>query len=153
MNPADPFDPDPDINPEDDEMFERREGRRAATDRLGVGDFVRKAIDGAVGGGGSLSREAVDRIQYLIQQGDRTRKEVLRIVAAEVGDFLKSTDLSREVTKILTSVKVDVNASIRFSEVDEGRGVQPVVTAKDVSVSAGDDEERPAGEGAEDPDE
>ncbi len=103
-----------------DEMFERRErsGRGRGTPR--VSDFVRRAIENTVGSvqnTGSLSRDA---IQYLFQQGDRGKREVVRIVAREVGDFLKHVDLASEISKVLTSVQVDVQASLRFRPSEHG---------------------------------
>lgn len=120
--PTDPFDPDPEsVVDDDDEMYERREGRGDKGSRVGLSDFVRRTLD-SVSNTGTVSREA---IQYVVQQGEKGRKEVLRIFANEVGSFLKNTDLSREVTKILTSVQMDFNASVRFKAVDGGRDVQP----------------------------
>ncbi|MCK6549241.1 hypothetical protein L6R52_25585 [Myxococcota bacterium] len=111
----------------EDEMFTQRE-RYGAGDRRRprvVTDFVRRAIEntvGSVGVGGSISR---DTLNYLLQQGDRGKRELVRIVGHEVGEFLRNVDLSSEVIKVLTSVQVDVNASIRFRPTKDG--VKPEV--------------------------
>ena len=114
---------------EDDEMFARRERER----RQGVvTDFVRRAIENTVGqvqNTSSISREA---FHYLLQQGDKGRKEVLRIVAKEVGDFLRHVDISTEVIKVLTNVQMDFSASVKFRHVD-GK-LQPEVADTKVSV-------------------
>lgn len=133
-DPPDMFD-DPSFGPEDD-MFTRREspgpGRgpssseRRQRPRV-VSEFVRRAIENTVGSmqsTGSLSKEA---LQYVLQQGDRSKKEILRIVAHEVGEFLRNVDLSSEVVKILTSVQVEVNASIRFKPTEDPTRVAPKV--------------------------
>jgi len=125
----------------EDEMFSRSmDEDEDAKDRTGLGitDFVRKKLESTmdqVQTTGSLSKEA---LSYVIQQGDKGRKEVLRIVAQEVGDFLKNTDLSQELTKVLTGMKIDVNASIAFRAVDEGRSVKPEIE-KEITLS-GDEE-------------
>ena len=121
------------VNIQHDEMFSREEVDPAeARDRpsLGITDFVRKKLESTVEQvqtTGSLSKEA---LTYVIQQGDKGRKEVLRIVAQEVGDFLKNTDLSQEITKVLTGLKIDVNASIAFRANETGDGVKPDVESK-----------------------
>lgn len=100
-----------------DDLFGRREPKSERRPRGRVPEFVRRAIENTVGSvpsTGTLSREA---LEYL----DKGRREVLRIVASEVGDFLRNTDLSREVVKILSSLQVEVNASLRFRPVGEAR--------------------------------
>lgn len=111
----------------DDDMFTREvPSDEDQKERLGLGitDFVRKKLESTIDQvqtTGTLSRDA---LSYVIQQGDKGRKEVLRIVAQEVGDFLKHTDLSRELTKVLTGMKVDITASIAFKPADDGRSVK-----------------------------
>jgi hypothetical protein len=121
----------------DDEMFTQRE--RRDTDRgwqrpKVLSDFMRRAIENTVGSvqnTGSLSREA---LQYLLQQGDRGKKEVVRIVAHEVSDFLKNVDISTEVLKVLTNLEIEVKASVKFKTKD---GVlQPEITTHKAEVSA-----------------
>ena len=129
----------------EDEMFTRSTGEdQDDKDRSGLGitDFVRKKLESTmdqVQTTGSLSKEA---LSYVIQQGDKGRKEVLRIVAQEVGDFLKNTDLSQELTKVLTGMKIDVNASIAFRAADDGRSVKPEVE-KEISLSGEEETEDP----------
>lgn len=79
-----------------------------------VSEFVRRAIDNTLGQVHYSSSVPKDALQYLLHQGDRGRREIVRIVAKEVGDFLRATDLSSELIKVLTSVQVDVSASVRF---------------------------------------
>ncbi len=123
---------------EDDDMFARRERDR----RQGVvTDFVRRAIENTVGqvqNTSSISREA---IHYLLQQGDRGRKEVLRIVGKEVGDFLRHVDISTEVIKVLTGIQMDFSASVRFRHAD-GK-LKPEIEKSEVSVTEEADTEAP----------
>jgi len=116
---------------EDDDMFAQRD-RLHERRRQGVSDFVRRAIENTVGSmqtTGTLSKEA---LAYLLQQGDRGKRELVRIVANEVGQFLRGIDLSGEVVKVLSSVQLEVNASIRFKPVGD-KSVKPVVDSN-VSV-------------------
>jgi hypothetical protein len=121
---------DPYEGEDQDDMFsqhrERPQQERWQRPRV-VSEFVRRAIENTVGSmqnTGSLSREA---LQYLLQQGDRGKKEVVRIVAQEVGAFLRNVDLSSEVVKVLTSLQIEVSASVRFKPSKEG-GVKPEIT-------------------------
>jgi hypothetical protein len=57
-----------------------------------------------------------DAMAYLVQQTERTRKELFRVVSQELKGFLKSADLTREVRKALLGMKVQVRAEVRFVE-------------------------------------
>ena len=129
---------------EDDDMFARRERQRHSS-RV-VSDFVRRAIENTVGQVQSSGALPKDALHYLLQQGDKGRKEVVRIVAKEVGDFLRHTDISSEVVKVLTNVQVDMSASIRFKRNPEGRLTTELGEDAHVSVSGpADDDAAPEG--------
>jgi hypothetical protein len=113
---------------EDDDMFSRRERER----RQGVTDFVRRAIENTVGQVQSTSNLSRDALHYLLQQGDKGRKEVLRIVAKEVGEFLRHVDISTEVIKVLTNVQMDFSASVKFRHVDGS--VKPEISKSELKV-------------------
>jgi len=131
VNRDDP-DGDDDAFAEDD-MFTQRErygagaGARTGQRPRVVSEFVRRAIENTVGSmsnTGNLSREALN---YLLQQGDKGKREMVRIVAQEVSEFLKGVDLSSEVVKVLSNLQVDVNASIRFKQTKDG-SITPEIT-------------------------
>lgn len=129
---------------EDDDLFQRRE--RAASDRSRgrprvVPDFVRRAIENTVGSVQNTGVISKDVIAYLLQQGDKGRRELTRVVAKEVGDFLRQTDVSSEVVKILTNIQVDVSASVRFRPTAEKGGVRPEM-AGDTTVRLVDSDGR-----------
>ena len=126
---------------DEDEMFQRRERQRHSS-RV-VSDFVRRAIENTVGQVQSTGALPKDALHYLIQQGDKGRKEIVRIVAKEVGDFLRHTDVSSEVVKILTNVQLDMSASIRFKRNPEGRLSTELGDDTHVSVTAPSAEEPP----------
>jgi hypothetical protein len=55
-----------------------------------------------------------DALGFLVAQADKTRSEVTRIVSQEVRRFLESETLSREIWKLLTSVTLEVNATVQL---------------------------------------
>src|SRR5579864_4897355 len=57
---------------------------------------------------------------YLLSQIDETKNGLFRVVAKEIRDFLEHTNISSEMQKILTTVKFEVNTTIRFKPNDEG---------------------------------
>ena len=143
-NREEEYDEDLPFEDEDDEMFQRRErerhGRQGST---GLGNFVRRAVEKTVGEVQNTGAIPKDAINYVLQQGDRGRKEVVRLVAKEVGDFLRHTDISSEVVKILTNVQVDMNASIRFKRNPNGRLATEVSEGSEVAVTGLGEPEEP----------
>ena len=128
----------------DDDMFARRE-RNKHSSRV-VSDFVRRAIENTVGQVQSSGALPKDAIEYLIKHGDRGRREIVRIVANEVGDFLKHTDISSEAIKVLTNLQIDFNASVRFKRNPDGKLSTEVADETAVSVSSAGP--KPGAEGA-----
>lgn len=100
---------------------DRRKGR--------VPDFVRRAFENTMGSVASTQSVSREAIQSILSTTDRTRRELVRLIASEVGDFFRHTDVASEITKILTSVEADVRLSVRFKPA-EGGGVEPQVEAK-----------------------
>lgn len=109
----------------DDDMFGRRENRKSSR---GVPDFVRRAIENTMGSMQSTQSVSKEAIQFFISTTDKTRREIVRIAASEVGEFLKHTDLAGELIKVLTSLEADVHLSVKFRRTDQG-GVEPVVSS------------------------
>ena len=66
-----------------------------------------------------------DALAFLIAQADKTRGEVTRIVTQEVRRFLESETLRREIWKLLTSVTLEVNATVQLKPTGE-----PYIRAK-----------------------
>lgn len=109
---------------DDDEMFRRRERYRPI-----ISELVKKAIENTVGQVQNTGTAGRDAISYLLQQGDKGKQQAVRIIAKEVGDFLRATDISSEAVKILTQLRVEVNASVSFKPAGDGRAVRPEVDA------------------------
>ena len=109
---------DSESSSDDDELFSRRE--RSGRPPLGVSELVRRAIETTVGQVQNPSGLPKEAINYLFHQGERGRRELVRIVAKEVGDFLRATDISSEVVKVLTNIQVDFNVQLRFKRNPDG---------------------------------
>jgi hypothetical protein len=102
----------------------------------GDGDEKRRRLEGvipelirrAVVAGVEKATEAPDSIKHLVgdlklpkeiasyifAQVDETKNGLFRVVAKEMRDFLEHTNLSGEMTKMLTSLKFEVSTTIRF---------------------------------------
>lgn len=119
-------DPWPMGHDEDDEMFARREARHQR--HRSVPDFVRRAIENTMGSVQNTQNASREALQFFLSSTDKTRREIVRIVAGELGDFLKHVDISSEVIKVLTGVQADLQISIRFRRTEDG--VKPEVTSK-----------------------
>ncbi len=81
-----------------------------------------------------LPKEAVS---YVVQQTERSRKEVFVALSKEVKRYLSNIDVSAAMRKALTGMRVEVHADIRFLD-DE------IETKVKTSSTAAEDEEGPA---------
>jgi hypothetical protein len=61
-------------------------------------------------------RTPKDAMGYVVQQTDKTRRELFRIVSHEVKGFLRNADLTGELRRALIGLKVQVRAEVKFSE-------------------------------------
>jgi hypothetical protein len=55
-----------------------------------------------------------DALGFLLAQADKTRTEVARVVTQEMRRFLESDRLRREIWKLLTSVSIEINATVNL---------------------------------------
>ena len=55
-----------------------------------------------------------DALAFLLAQADKTRTEVARVVTHEVRRFLEGETLRREIWRLLTSVTLEVNATVQL---------------------------------------
>lgn len=65
-----------------------------------------------------------DVANYLVQQAGSTKKELFRIVAAELRGFLESLNLNEELARLLTSLSFEIKTEIRFIP-NDARVVKP----------------------------
>ena len=110
-----PDNPPPPGRP-DDEFDEKRLGilpdivKRAVLTGVGALFMTEEGIRNLVG----EMKLPKDALAFLVAQADRTRGEVTRVVSQEVRRFLESETLRRELWKVLTSVTLEVKASIQL---------------------------------------
>ena len=67
-----------------------------------------------------------EAIGYLVQQTERSRKDLFQAVSSEVKGFLGDVDLPGAVRKALIGMKVEVRANIRF--IDEATSETSIET-------------------------
>jgi len=101
-----------------------------------IPDIVRRTIVGGIGAV-FTSEEAIrklagevtlpkDVVNFLLHQASNSKDEILRVIAKEVRGFLESANLSREVSKLLTQLSLEVKTEVRFIPNDEAvGGVKP----------------------------
>jgi hypothetical protein len=99
-----------------------RKGLEAGRDTLQRTEALRNAV--------SDSRFPRELAGYITAQLDDVRQGVAQAVAGEVRRFLRKSDLSQEIRKVLTSVSFEIKAQVRFVPNEDGSGVQPKAKAK-----------------------
>ena len=108
-----------------------------------VPDFVKKM---AVAGLGAvfMTEEGIrnlagqlklpkEALSFVLGQAERTKDEVGRVISEEVRRFLQSDKLREELLKALSSMTIEVKASVRLLPNEES----PKVTVQDISVRRG----------------
>ncbi len=78
-----------------------------------------------------------DALAFLLSQADKSRAEVARVVTQEVRRFLESDTLRREMWKLLTSVTLEVNASIQLKPSGEP-GIRAKVRTRKKEPASGE---------------
>jgi hypothetical protein len=84
--------------------------RRAVLTGVGALFMTEEGIRNAVGD----LKLPKDALAFLASQAEKSRAEVARVVTQEVRRFLEGETLQRELWKLLTSVTLEVNASIQL---------------------------------------
>lgn len=84
-----------------------------------------------------LPKEAIG---YVVQQTERSRKDLFQAVSKEVKGFLDSVDMAGALRKALTGLKVEVRAELRFSEDGDGKPGRVQSTVKTTVQSSPSDE-------------
>ena len=71
-----------------------------------------------------------DAASFLLTQVQSTKRELFRIVAGEIRDFLENVNLGAELQRILTSLTFEVKMQIRLKPSEDDNGVRPQVKGK-----------------------
>jgi hypothetical protein len=87
---------------------------RAAEDRSGITDFVRRAVSAGVGA------------------ASRSKDDIVRVAAGEMRGWLEHLNLHEELAKALAKLRIEVKMEVRFRPNEEGKVVAE--TTSDVKV-------------------
>lgn len=68
-----------------------------------------------------------------------TKEEFVRIVSAEMRNFLDKMDAADLLQQVIAGLVIDVNMQVRFSRDEDGRA-QPEITRQDAKIRLGEDE-------------
>ncbi len=86
-----------------------------------------------------------DALGFLLAQADKTRSEVARVVTQEVRRFLESDRLRREIWKLLTSVSIEINATMNLKPSSEPQFKARLRQRKEAARKPPDDAEEEDG--------
>lgn len=107
--------------------FPDEEDRDEADDQSVVAELARRALSMGLSGlfftestirkavGDTLPREWSD---FAVDQSERTRKEFLDRLTFEIGQALERVDVAAVLAELMRGRTLDINASIRLSDVD-----------------------------------
>lgn len=135
--------------------------------RQRIGDLLPNVIRRTVNSGVDATRRTEDMIRaavsdftlprevatYIVDVADSTRKDIVRVAAREVREFLETANLNEEIARLLTRVSFEIRTEIRF--VPNDQALRPSVSSQ-VRVKDGDqvrseqshDSEQPQKEGS-----
>jgi hypothetical protein len=104
-----------------------------------LADGVKKALLAGIGalfmteeGARRLARDwklPKDLANFIGQQAQGAKDEILRLFSEEVRGFLESENVRREFLKALTEHSIEIRAEIRFKPAGEGQA-RPEITAE-----------------------
>jgi hypothetical protein len=89
---------------------------RAAEDRSGLSDFVRRAVSAGVGA------------------ASRSKDDIMRVAAGEMRSWLEHLNLHEELAKALGKMVIEVKTEIRFRPTEDGKLVPE--TTNDIKVKS-----------------
>ncbi len=71
-----------------------------------------------------------DAAGYLLAQVQSTKRELFRIIAGEIRDFLEGINIGAEIQRILTSLTFEIKMQVRLKPSKNDNGVRPEVKGK-----------------------
>ena len=94
-------------------------------DENGISDIFKKIFYAGIGSA-SLAKKVVydsnprgiasEFVGALLSKVEKSKDEIIRILAQELSRFLSRVDVSKELSKVLQKVTVHLNVDINFSE-------------------------------------
>ena len=125
---------------------EQREWDRRRLERV-LPELIKRVLDvgyGKITEGPENVRNFVSELKLpkealnlLVSQIEETKNGLYRAVAREIRDFLENTDLSDEMSKVLSSVALEIRTEVRFRPNPSGK--HPAVDSQVSVHRAGDD--------------
>jgi len=102
----------------------------SGTTGRGVTDSIRRLVMGGMGSlltteeglraGLSELKLPKEVVSFLMQQAEKTKVEVVKVLAREIRGFLENIDAQGLVQKAITNMVIEVNAEIRFKPAADG---------------------------------
>ncbi len=77
----------------------------------------------------------------LLSKAERTKDELMEILAREVTKFLGKISVADEITKALKGLVINLNASVDFKEKKGQKGVHPTTTIHSADISKENNDE------------
>ena len=119
-------------NPPEEAVSEKR-------DDWAITDLIKKTL---IAGAGAvfMTEEGVrsflgdlklpkEVVQYMVAQVSKTKEDLFRILSLELRQFLESTNLADEVSRVLSSTSLEISTTVRFVPNNDNT-LQPKITSK-----------------------
>ena len=96
-----------------EKLFER--GRKEA--EVTLSSLIKKGLEKSLG---VLSSQSTlkDIVNYITDQIEDTKKAVVKIVARETREFLENVDIVSALSKVLTTVSLEIKTEIKFKPIE-----------------------------------
>lgn len=114
-----------------------------------IGDLAKRALMTGIGAV-FMSEESLksqlsemklpkEAMNYVVGQADKTKKEIVAVIARETRDFLSKLEMDKVLSRVLTGTTIEIQTRIKILPKDGG-GITAAVESNDASLV---DEERP----------
>lgn len=126
-----------------------------------IGDLAKRALMTGIGAV-FMSEESLkhqlsemklpkEAMSYVVGQADRTKKEIVGVIARETRDFLSKLEMDKVLARVLAGTTIEIQTRIKILP-KEGGGIQTSVEEHSTSLGKSADKEAPEqGEDAERP--
>lgn len=121
----------------------RRSGRERGFAAKMIGDLARRALTTGIGSvfmsedalRGSLSELKLPKeaMSYVMGQADRTKKEIVAVIARETREFLARLEVDKALARALVGTTIEINTRIRV--IPKGEGMTASVESSDARLA------------------